>query len=279
MAAVTTTKAFTNSTDANFREWGKAISDQMIAGGWVFASDTGQINWTTVLAPVAVSTVQGYEIFRSNDASGGITQLYVKIEYGSGASSANNPSVWITVGWASDGAGALTGVTTTRRQVSATAVATASMNLAAGLGWFAMALGTVNNQTMLFSVERTLDSSLVQKNEVLKIWNNSGTWGTQVAEQSVVAYTVETTNGTIVPTSANAVVSGIVGIGLVFGTKAGFTSPSLNVTGCNNTQLGAAGGTVNIFTHGASHTFIINTNITSLNMGALSNVHSLTRFE
>lgn len=283
MSSAVASKALTNSSDANFRGWGKAISDQM-ATSWT-QSDTGNIDWTTVTAAAGTNTAQGYEIWRSNDAAGSITQLYVKLEYGSG-SAANNPSVWLTVGWGSNGSGTLTGTgLSTRKQITFTATATVSpMNLGVGTGWFCLAIGDVNNNSSLISVERTQTWNNTShaydfENQVLIIYNNSGTWGSQVVETGVAAYTAETTNGTLLPTSANGVVGGNYGTALVFGQKGGFVGPSLNVTGCNNGNAGAAQGTDTLTSYLASHTYKVNGNVASLNIGGAANAQLLSRFD
>src|SRR4051794_36475295 len=98
MAASTlTTTNFNNSSDANFRAWVSAMIAAIVAGGWVQTSDTGQINTSTVLAPLVVSTSQGYAIFRSNDTGGSLNEYYIKLEFGSGATSATRPALWITI--------------------------------------------------------------------------------------------------------------------------------------------------------------------------------------
>lgn len=97
-----------NTSDANFRAWGKAISDGFAAIGLVQTADTGQINWTTVTRPSSSYSYQGYEIWRFNDAMQATCPIFLKIQYGTGASSSN---VYVNVlfGFGSNGAGGLTG--------------------------------------------------------------------------------------------------------------------------------------------------------------------------
>src|SRR5262245_52043536 len=109
----TTTLILANDTDAHFRAWPQWIHDKLSAAGWVQTSDTGQIDLTTVVKPAAVSTSQGYEIWRMADSLQATFPVFMKLEYGSGASSANNPQIWITLGTGSNGSGTLTGNTTT----------------------------------------------------------------------------------------------------------------------------------------------------------------------
>lgn len=64
----TTTLINTVTTDAAFRTWGLAYNAKLAAAGLVQTADTGQIDWATVLAATAINTVQGYEIWRFDDA-------------------------------------------------------------------------------------------------------------------------------------------------------------------------------------------------------------------
>jgi hypothetical protein len=101
-----------NTSDANFRLWGKGLSDAMTAVGFTKTADTGQIDWTTVAKPAGASTFQGYEIRAFTDDLQASNPVVVKIEFGSGAGSATYPGLQITVGRASDGAGTLVGEVT-----------------------------------------------------------------------------------------------------------------------------------------------------------------------
>jgi hypothetical protein len=116
------------SNDADFRTWGKGISDELAAAGLVQTADTGQINWTTVTKPAGSNTAAGYEIRRFDDALQSSAPVFVKVEYGTGGA-ADRPAVWITVGNASNGAGTLTGQVSTRTQSAPGASKTAGATL------------------------------------------------------------------------------------------------------------------------------------------------------
>lgn len=98
--------ACTNASDAEFRKWGKGISDALAALGFVKTSDTGQVNWATVTVP-ASGVYTPYEIWRFNDALQATKPIYFKIEYGS--SGASKPGLRITVGSGSNGSGTING--------------------------------------------------------------------------------------------------------------------------------------------------------------------------
>jgi len=105
--AVTTITDWTSITTAAFRTWGKQFSDALTAVGLAKTSDTGQIDWTTVTGPT-INTYAGYEIRRLSDSIDSTYPIFLKIEYGAGAST-SYCAMRISVGHASDGAGNLTG--------------------------------------------------------------------------------------------------------------------------------------------------------------------------
>jgi len=111
-----TTKAWffpiAQTNDADFRAWGSDLSASFSDVGLIQTADTGQIDWVTVTRPGA-STAAGYEIWRYTDSS-----VYLKIEYGSSGFSSAAPSVWLTVGTGSNGAGTLTGAVSSRAPIS-----------------------------------------------------------------------------------------------------------------------------------------------------------------
>ena len=113
----TDTRSFTYpvSNDTNFRTWGLHIADSFQAAGLTKTSDTGQIDWTTVLLPVTQNTFAGYEIYRfTTDTHQNTLGCFIKVEYGIG-SAASRPALAFTVGTGTDGAGTLTGQVSTRQ--------------------------------------------------------------------------------------------------------------------------------------------------------------------
>lgn len=100
--------AFFN-TNTDFQNWCQGIAAQIVVAGWTKTSDTGQINNTTVAKPSASNTSQGYEVYEDT-----ATDIFFKIEYGSGNGGSSCPGTWITVGTGSDGAGNITGPTCPR---------------------------------------------------------------------------------------------------------------------------------------------------------------------
>jgi hypothetical protein len=165
MSTSTATLTPSNSSDAAFRAWGSAIGTALTAAGWVQTSDTGQINWTTVLAPVATQTVQGYELWRMNDTLQATTPIFLKLEFGSGTV-ATNPSIWFQLASGSLGDGRLGGQPTTRFQLTATASTASTSYFSGDTNRWSMALHTSSSAlTHCLVIERTHDASGVDTAE------------------------------------------------------------------------------------------------------------------
>lgn len=103
---------WSHTNDAEFRAWGSALSAALAAVGLTQTADSGQINWLTVSRP-GTNTAAGYEIWRFNDALQATAPIYIKVEYGTGGST-TRPQIWITVGTGTNGAGTITGQSSTR---------------------------------------------------------------------------------------------------------------------------------------------------------------------
>lgn len=99
MATFSTTAPTTNASDAEFRKWGKAISDGFAAAGWVKAENN--VNWATVLAPPGAGS-HVYEVWRMADALQATSPVFLKVEYGEGTTT-NAPQIWLTLGQATSG--------------------------------------------------------------------------------------------------------------------------------------------------------------------------------
>lgn len=105
-----TTQAWTfspdHTSDVGFRAWGADVSAKLQAVGLIKTGDTGQIDWGTASRPSGSSDA-GYEIYQFNDALVGSDPLYMRVNYGSNATS--RPRITIQIGTETDGAGALSG--------------------------------------------------------------------------------------------------------------------------------------------------------------------------
>lgn len=163
----------TNATDAEFRAWAQFIHDTFNLA-WVQTSDTGQINLTTVTAPGAPNTSQGYEIWRMNDSLQGTFPIFVKVEYGSGAA-ALTPAIFLTIGKGSDGSGTITTIRFARTRLSSGTnnVAAHSYFGSAATNRLSGCFGTGTTcRALVLGIERTKDSSGNDTTEGLLLISN-----------------------------------------------------------------------------------------------------------
>lgn len=104
----------------------KPISDMLraagdLGSGIVRVPTTNDINWATVTRPASGVAATGHDIFRFNDDLQATAPLFIKIQYGQGAT--NTPALFVTLGTAIDAAGAFTGVLVTATKQISPAVA------------------------------------------------------------------------------------------------------------------------------------------------------------
>jgi len=192
MAATTWMATYQQTTDAEFRAWGSATKAGLAAAGFVQTSDTGQIDWTTVLAPTVATTAQGYEIWSLNDAAQSTCPIFFKIEYGSGSTTPSaRPNIWITVGTGSNGSGTINGVTILSRtafNTSTNGVAGETPNWAcchdaSGAFWFALAPVNSSAPGGFFGIFRWAEDD-----------DTVGTRGVTVIHQTTTGSTIITTH-------------------------------------------------------------------------------------
>lgn len=161
MATSTQSLTTTITTDQGFRDFCSGISTGLQAAGLTQTSDTGQINLSTVLKPSASNTTSGYQIYRFSDALQSTTPVFIRVEYAS-AASAGSCSLNIQVGTGTNGAGTLTGQTSTNAVTKNLGNTVASNFYFSGDGSrIAMAGGisASSNNNILFCVERLRNSS------------------------------------------------------------------------------------------------------------------------
>lgn len=164
MTTQTWVSAVAHSSDADFRAWGSELSGKFAAAGLVQHTDTGQINWSTVTRP-GNNTAGGYEIWRFNDSLQGAAPIFLKIEYGTGSSTAY-PQIWLTVGTGTNGAGTLNSTVSDRNTVAFSGAVSAGnypsyLCVAAGFVGLLHKAGASGSSTgfAFFAVSRTHDTA------------------------------------------------------------------------------------------------------------------------
>lgn len=264
MATFTASPAnWTNSSDANFRSWGSYIAARFAAVGLIQTSDTGQINWTTVTAPVSVSVYQGYEIWRFADTLQATAPIYFKIQYGSANVAAANPGMSIVFGTGSDGVGNLTGTLSSAMLCgSITAYATAGSLFGSGsTNRFVFATWNGASTGTWMGFERTLDASGEVSSEGVTMFGKPviGSSGAAIGYYNRSTGMVGPTMG-----SANTYAAlfpdttGVTGVQTivapVFPEKGVFGNPILNLIGYLTGDI-AAGSTPNVYAYGSVHVY------------------------
>lgn len=167
-----------NSTAANFKSWASALSNFVRSCGWTNSADTGQLNGAGAANWAGVTTVPGvssfyYEIFQPGD---GLTNFYLKLEYGN-STSANSPTVRISIGTGTNGAGTLTGFMTTASlaapddYVTPSTSATYECDFSGDSGRLSILLWrNAGNGVQVFAVQRSLNASGVPTGTYATVW-------------------------------------------------------------------------------------------------------------
>jgi hypothetical protein len=257
------TMTFSNGapTDAVFRAWGVLFNAKLALAGLVQTADTGQINWTTVSTAV-INTAAGYEIWRFNDTLQATAPVFLKIEYGSGAAT-TGPSIWLTVGSGSDGAGNLTGIKSTRQQFTCATGAACTCYVSGDTNRFVLAVpNTAVSTSFLVSFERTVDAAGAVTNEGVLLAGNAPTPGTTWAQQmwnctlGPMTASWESSIGVLTPILAPFGTSGSqIAVYPVFHTKGVYLNPGLNLLGYFAATIGAA-SPITFSYYGVNHTFM-----------------------
>lgn len=270
-AATITGLAPTNANTATFRAWGANVSAQLSAAGLIQTSDSGQINWGTVTTPGAINTMQGYEIWRFDDAFQATSPVFFKIEYGSAFGAANNPSILITLGSGSNGSGQIKGMTSGRWGMNSNGASTNTISnsyFSGAKDRFSMALwvlgaGMSSYYALTYSIERTLNAngnttgegiliSCVSNNgyKYNRLWDS--VLGIQMVESGSYGF------GILMPSGVTTGVNGAnTAIYPHFFTKAngGFHNPGLNLVGYFNNDL-TTGVANTLPMYGVNHTYM-----------------------
>jgi hypothetical protein len=120
MTTSTIAAVIDQSSDAGFRTWvAEVIHELVTTCGLTQTSDTGQINTTTVTRQASTGTAAGYVILRFNDTLQSTSPIFIKLEFGTGATTLVTPAMWITVGTGSNGSGTISGTTSGKCPIAA----------------------------------------------------------------------------------------------------------------------------------------------------------------
>lgn len=129
-------------TLAHYTGWGQAVHDGMLAAGWTRASDTGQVDWSSLSAVPSGGVMTEYEIWRMTDPLQISMPIYLRLAFGY---STGNGMVYMQaqVGTGTNGSGALTGARSTLRSaiVQTSTSATPTIYAAGDGSWLTLLVG------------------------------------------------------------------------------------------------------------------------------------------
>jgi hypothetical protein len=261
MPASTSSLAGDNATDASYRTWIQAVDAALIAGGFVNPGDAGQTDLTTVLKPASANNFPAWRIYRSNDASGGLSNYYVKIEFGS-ASSAVIPSIRVTIGWSTDGAGTINSANKTSAvQASPSNQTTTGNPCNFSANGEQMCIGLFQHTSfasdITLSIERTRDNAGAKEDQLFWILFSNVTGNQGVLPKTGAIPTSPTLTGNIlVPTSGTAPYAGNFGVGTIRPMKGGYLNDSGNLFFGDTTNFSAGQMTYTFQVYGETRTYI-----------------------
>lgn len=233
MALSTFSVAPKQSDNTTWRAWGLALSNALAAAGLTKNSAgevSGQIDWTASAYPATANTAIGYEFWHFSDALQASAPVFIKLEYGSGAA-ATSPALWLTVGTTHDGAGNLTGLTTTRYQIKSAANSTtaSTCRVSGGTNRIAVAMWESSadvNKALWFSVERTKDAAGAVTATGLMITTFYTTTPRQLVYLFATGETgVETNWGALLPSTGTGAAGSSVAVYPIFLTTGVFLNP------------------------------------------------------
>ncbi|HXE60892.1 MAG TPA: hypothetical protein VN607_09300 [Gemmatimonadaceae bacterium] len=282
MSAAAFTLQFDNTSDTTFRAWASAIDTQILAMGWVHSTDTGQANLATMTRTTTAGT--NYIIYKTND---GLTPIFLKIEFVSGGT-ATTPGFGASVGWATDGAGHLTGtlissVWSCSVFGSQSSDTTSRACIVSGsAGRLALALNqnaTITFNTIVLSVERSKDATGADTADALiftmAVGGTSNALVVGGTPSSCAQHYIPST-GTSVPSvdllipailsnaaSGSGAYGTTIGAGIPIPLAGSAQNPGTNILAVLNADYPTGGSTATIAVYGTNHTyFSVGSNIT-----------------
>lgn len=182
MGRATYTHIDSQNSLTNYVQSLRPASDALRAAGLTQTPDTGQVSWATLTSVPGSGIIRDYEVFRFNDALQSTHPIFVRFDYTSDNAA---PSIHVTVGTGSNGAGVITGVVAPRTKLSVSHTAgsassatgyvstgdNSSLTLAHGL----LPSGTNSRTyTQWFALDRTRDAAGVPTNKGYTVWYGAG---------------------------------------------------------------------------------------------------------
>lgn len=169
MATYSAIGVLDHTSDAGFRNWITDFTTGLSSIGLQQTADTGQLTTASITRP-GTNTAGGYQVYQFSDSLQSSYPLYMKIEFGTG-NITSIPTMWITIGNATNGSGSITGTTyvsrttigTTTTIPSSTATSYPSYfcyNTSTGfLGWGFKSGSSANSTISAAAIGRSCDAT------------------------------------------------------------------------------------------------------------------------
>lgn len=273
LARSTASITVSNATTAFLREWTQAIHAILLAAGWTQTADTGQADLTTIVTSATHTplTIFGYKVYKSPDEVG-LSNLYMKLEFANRLGTAA-PNVRVTIGWATDGAGAIVNQLTspldnrfpaTELGNLANQVSASNMPLRADAGeflfWFPNA--TNGSSAMFLSIERCRDRDLLPMDRFHVLYSDGS--GAAPYHRTVdkllgqgPILTLSNDAHIAAGSQANSMLGTSIGTGFLFPLLGSFHNPIRNVISCWPGILGTAMNIIPIEVFGAETDYLV----------------------
>lgn len=252
--------------DTNCRNNATFIQTVLVTtGGWVYVSQTGDADPTTLTHTASTNTKVGFRVYRMADTLQSTNPVYMRVDWGSGATSSNF-AFWITLGTGTDGSGNITGSVLAATQiVNASQLSSQTSNSygSADTNRASIAMFIQNSNSgypLVFTIERTKDSNGSDTGDgLLLAWNNNSSQfgnnrylilagGTQPSQETGMSYILTQKN----PSESFA--PGDIGVGVLIHFKGVAQQPGMNVMMTNSSDVSLEGA-FSMTIYGASHTY------------------------
>jgi hypothetical protein len=284
-ASATISSGVTDTT--TLRAAGSAISGLFSTAGLTKASDTGQVNWTTITWTTGTSTL-GFEIWKCNDSLQSTKPVYMKVTYTQTSNVIRISTVQLATG--TDGAGTLNGVVGISLSASSSSVSASTTTWVAcgdgsGISFCSSQSIVTTANSVFFWFDRSRDGTGVITSESVNFGtcqqggvtsSNTGT----IEFTSGVAHNSSSNGGAILAPVNNLVTTLSTGtdvyvVPCTYGANGKLLPPPLALVGYINGDI-AAGSTITVSSiDGSSHTFLCLGLVGTLNNGGTALVPAM----
>lgn len=262
--ALIQTKLPSDLTLTSFKQVGQYLHDFFTGLGYVQTADTGQVNWSTIVA-VPASTTSVYEIWRFDDALQATNPVFFRVDYINLNGSYNQMGLAFTFGQGTNGSGTMFGALpqfivsqhTTSNQTSGVLF---DCWFNGGSSWFALMMWRESGtpQPFILAVERSHDLSGNDTGDYLTVVCSSYP---TVAQQTLLKYGAATMTpadnywNVLMPHTASGTFGNYVGVSPVYPFIGKADNPMFSLIVASAADIGEGmQGKVNLY--GSDHMYL-----------------------